>query len=157
MNNENAIQVAIGKLNAAKGARESLAVGDYPVDAMVHVVGYVRVGDDYETTPTTSVPLKETLALFVKYCGVTRNAALAALENAMRDAIEATGKGKGALLEMMPELNKIMAQVEATLAKLPPRTCKGAVTAKLKAEVVAPAMVAATRISIEAKQPITVA
>jgi len=65
-----------------------LAPGDHDFDITVRVSGSLRKGEDYERTPTASVPLKQALALFVRYCGITRKAALSALTKAMTEALD---------------------------------------------------------------------
>lgn len=129
-------QIALSKLSADPNARGMLTPGIYPINTTVKVVGQIKVGEDSEYTPTVSIPLKETLALFIKYCGATREAAIAALVKAMQDSLAVDGKGQGALIEAMPILEQTMATVEATLAKLPKQPRKGAVTCKLQTEVV---------------------
>jgi len=93
------------------------------------VSGEVRVSEDSERTPTTSVPLKATLALFMKYAGVTGPAALAALERAMREAIEADRKGAVTVAEVA-DLEAVEAKVVASMQALPKVPKKGAVSVK---------------------------
>jgi hypothetical protein len=132
---EAANSIALSKLAAAAGARGVLTPGQYAVDTTVRVTGTVKVGADYDTAPTVSIPLKETLALFIHRCGVTREAAIVALREAMAEAIAVDGKGQGALSETMPIVNETMARVESDIiAHLPRQNRKGAVTTKLNVE-----------------------
>ncbi len=133
---EAANSIALSKLAAAADARSSLPPGLYGVDTTVHVSGTVKVGADYDTAPTVSIPLKETLALFIHYCGATREAAINALRQAMQEAIALDGKGQGQLAETMPIVNETMERVESDIiAQLPRQKRKGAVTTKLTTEI----------------------
>lgn len=126
--------------NDLKVARPNVAAGNHDVDVTIRVTGTISVGADYTTTPTVSVPLKETLALFIAYCGITREAAINLMTRAMTDAISQTGKGKGALAGV-DQVEQTIERVEATMASLPKQPRKGPVKTKLTyAEV---AMVAA--------------
>lgn len=139
MNNPQNI-VALAKLVSEKGdafrnARAELAPGRYDVDLTVNVHGHMTVGADYSTVPTVSIPLKETLALFIHYCGITREAAMNVLRRAMTDSIEATGTGAGALAAALPVVAETMEQVENDiLATLPRQPRKGVVRTYLEYE-----------------------
>ena len=125
------IALALEKWKAEKGIRERIAPGNHEVDAVVHVHGTVKVGKDYTTVPTVSVPLKETLALFVAYCGCTREAAKAALLRAAGEAIAATGKGKGSLEDALPVVEETLQTVkDDVLARLARQPRKGTVSVK---------------------------
>ena len=125
--------IALSKLAAAANARASLTPGEYEVDTTVHVKGTLKVGADYDTAPTVSIPLKETLALFIAYSGVTGDHAINALVKAMRQSIATDGTGAGVLAATMPVINATMARVEAeVIALLPRQDRKGPVTAKLQ-------------------------
>lgn len=124
--------VALTKIAAEVGARDLLAPGVYPIDTMVHVKGEISVGEDYDVAPTVSIPLKETLALFIAYSGVTRDAAIAALRRAMQQSIAVDGKGKGALESTMPIVAQTMATVQQEIIdQLPRQDRKGPVKARL--------------------------
>lgn len=122
------VMSALEKAAKKAGHRDELSQGEYDVDAIVRVVGTLKVGTDYEATPTVSIPLKETLALFVHRCGCTRDKALEVLADCMRDAIGATNRGAGALVEALPEVSATMSTVQhEVLAKLPKAKKRGAV------------------------------
>jgi len=125
------IALALDKWSAEKGTRNRIAPGNHEVDAVVHVHGTVRVGKDYNTMPTVSVPLKETLALFVAYCGCTREAAKAALLRAAGEAIAVTGKGKDSLRDALPVVEETLQSVkDDVLARLARQPRKGSVSVK---------------------------
>ena len=135
---QSANSVALSKIQAEAGARNNLLPGTYDIDTTVHVTGQIKVGADYTTAPTVSIPLKETLALFIAYCGVTREYAIAALRNAMVHAISEDGQGKGELDATMPIVAETMARVEQDIiAQLPRQNRKGVVTTRLTVEQLA--------------------
>ena len=120
----------------AKAIKVSLAgrrpdVGKHEVNETLtlRVSGQVTRAADGERTPTSDIPLKATLALFMRYSGVTGPAALAALERAMREAIEDGEQGASAISEIH-EIDSAMDRVKATLAALPKVPKKGAVTVR---------------------------
>lgn len=120
---------------AAKKAREELAVGKHSVDFTVRVSGELTVGEDESYTPTVKVPFKAALALFVRYSGVTGDAALNALVKAFTEAVEADGDTVAAL-EASADLVAAEARLNAALGELPKATRKGKVLTKLVVEAV---------------------
>jgi hypothetical protein len=119
-----------------KEHRDFLKPGTYNVDFTVHVSGKVSIGKDAEKTPTVSIPLKETLALFIQYSGVTRDAAIDVLRRAMTDALKNDTKGRGAIAEL-DIVNPVFEEVvENFLKELPKVPQKGPVDCKrLQVEV----------------------
>lgn len=132
----NATIIALAKVVGTKetaAARNGLSIGRHEVDFMVRVRGTMNVGEDTEKTPTVSIPMKETLALFIRYCGITREAAMAILERAMTDALEQGPQGTGAVAEALPIIEETMAAiVNPMLARLPKTPVKGAVRTSLE-------------------------
>jgi hypothetical protein len=124
------IQLCLKGYKASPTARQQVAEGEHEVDALVRVKGTVKVAKDYTTVPTVSIPLKETLALFIHYCGCTREAALDALHRAASEAIDATGKGKGSLEAAIPVVEEGLKRVMDELDELPRQPRKGAVSIK---------------------------
>jgi len=129
--------VALAKLVGEKtktfiAARAALTEGTHNVDCTIRVTGTLHVGTDYDTAPTVSIPLKETMALFIAYSGITREHAINVLTRAMTDAIAANGKGKGALAEKLTVVEETMTRVEEDIiALLPRQDRKGPVKASL--------------------------
>lgn len=134
---ENVTKVAVAKelKKTAEIAREALTAGTYNVNDTVtlHIQGTLKVGEDSDYTPTTSIPYKAALALFVRYCGITREAAMEALTKAMKEAIEANEAGEQTVekIQELADLAVAEAKVQEGLDKLPKKTKKGAVTGKL--------------------------
>lgn len=116
---------------AAK-AREEVAAGNYQFNTVLtfNLKGELRVAEDFEWTPTVSIPIKKTLALFMRYCGATREAAMAGLMQAMKEAHELEVKGEECIAELA-DLEKAEQQVIENLDQLPKELKKGAVTGKL--------------------------
>lgn len=136
-----AMQKAI-KTAALKTARAKLEPGTHEVDFLARVHGTLTVNEDEEYTPTTSVPIKATIALFLRYCGVTRDAALAHLERAMVDALRAAETENGLpattedavaseISEDAEVINEMMERVNKMARALPKQKRAGKVLAKL--------------------------
>jgi hypothetical protein len=122
----------------AKAARPSLTVGTHEVDFTVRVRGSLTVSEDTDKTPTVSIPMKETLALFIAYSGITGQHAKNLLTRAMTDAlaIQADGEqnhnGVGAIRDALPKIAEIERDVVAPmLASLPRTKVNGMVRANL--------------------------
>lgn len=130
MNNATTIAItkAVSSKNA-KTAREGLTPGAHAVDVTVRVQGMLTVGADTSKTPTCSIPLKETLALFVKKSGMMREHAMRIMEESMTEAIAASGKGAGAV-EGVEDIANAMKRVTAFTESLPKTPVKGRVTFK---------------------------
>lgn len=120
----------------ARDLRENLLPGEYPVDEKVtlDVHGTVKVFEDHPYKPTTSIPLKVALALFIRYSGATGPNALHALMRAMREALEIetlpTKERKAAIekIRELANLDEAEALVREGLSELPPQIRKGKVT-----------------------------
>jgi hypothetical protein len=130
-----ALSKAVTK-GAFEKARCELKPGPHHVDVMVHVKGDVQVGEDYLRTPTVAIPLKATLAFFIRRMGITREAAKQALIEAMTEALKEGVKGEDVILSSFPEVTEAMEHVNSMTAALPKAPCKGPVTAKLSVQIV---------------------
>jgi len=135
--NQFAISKAI-KGAALKTARAKLTLGVHQIDTTVDIKGTIEVLEDEDYTPTAEVPIKATLALFLRNCGVTRKAAAAALLRAMSDAIAANEVGDAKAQRIHREINAaqtevdaMIAMAESTAAKLPKKTRNGKVLSDL--------------------------
>jgi hypothetical protein len=128
---------AIGKLIKTEAARDALTVGKHLINETLtlHLQGTITVGEDSEYTPTVSIPYKEAFALFVRYCGVTREAAIDAMVKAMKEALTTKDEAKELIAEIA-DLEAAEELVQAGLEALPKQTKKGQVTAKVTIEEV---------------------
>jgi hypothetical protein len=130
---------AIEKLAKDQDAREAVKPGAYNLDqeVVVHLKGSLKVGEDSEYIPTTSIPYKTAFALFLRYSGVTREAGMQALVKAMTEAIKLGVEGVESqeLVAAMADLAEAEKTVQAGLDALPKKTKLGAVTTKLVAEI----------------------
>ena len=127
---------------ALKQARANLTVGVHKIKTTVDIEGTIEVLDDEQYTPTAEVPIKATLALFLRYSGVTRQAGADALLRAMSDAIAAGDLGSAKSARIIAEINAAQADVdavvrlaEATAARLPQRTRNGKVLSDLTVSI----------------------
>lgn len=135
------ILTALGKTleKEAKKRRGELKPGDHTVEGTItfDYKGTVKVLEDETFTPTVNIPFKVTLALFVRYAGVTREAAMTALTKAMTEALateKLTGKEKKAAIAAIREvadLEEAEERVREGLAELPKETRAGKVTPKV--------------------------
>ena len=136
------IYQALAKVFAKKAAeaRQGLEVGVHSVEAQVVVslTGQVEVKEDLEYTPTTSIPHKATMALFIRYAGITGPAAMKALIQALTESMEIAQLGKKAkesrlaAIRELADLETAEAAVREGLGALPKATRNGAVTASVE-------------------------
>jgi hypothetical protein len=124
-----ALAKLLGKLEAR--ARLQVAPGEYAVDDTVtlHVQGTLSVGDTVLYKPTVKIPWKQALALFVRYSGVTREAALVALVRAMTEALTTDTEAED-LVAALADLEEAEEQVADALDALPVQPRLGAVNTK---------------------------
>jgi hypothetical protein len=130
------------KEKLAKEARADLSPGIHPVDVTAHIKGILDVKEDETFTPTVNIPIKSAFALFIRYCGVTREAAKNAAIRAMTDSLNNGHDSDGALNAETSDEARIIADCEAQvtemLGKLPTQVRKGKVLTKLELEIVQP-------------------
>ena len=101
-----------------------LTAGDHDFDVTVNLKGTIRKGEDSEFTPTASIPTKKAFALFVQHCGITRDAALNALQKAMTEAADEGINAEDAIASV----DEMEAKVKDMLDKLPKKTASGKTT-----------------------------
>jgi leucyl aminopeptidase (aminopeptidase T) len=141
---DTASRLALAKLISEKDtklARAALTAGTHSVDMTIRVTGVLEVSADYFKAPTTSIPLKETLAFMLKHMGLGKEQAKKLLVLAMEDAIKETSKAEGSILEAYPEIEDAMKDVAEITKSLPKVSCKGPVKPNLTVVEVAPKLV----------------
>lgn len=106
--------------------REDLVPGTYIVSDSVSLdlKGSVVVNERELYTPTISIPLKVTLALFMRYSGITGQHALDALEKAMTESLKLDKKAQKSIIELTT-LDKCEEKITAMLGELPKSERKG--------------------------------
>jgi hypothetical protein len=115
--------------------RDGLEPGTYNVvDESVNVSmsGLCEVNVPEMFTPTVEIPLKVSLALFMRYSGITGQHALNALERAMTEALTLGVKGEKTIVECAT-LDKYEEKVKVMLGELPKKERKGKTLVKVKA------------------------
>lgn len=131
------VELALAKAAEKRGkvARKDVAAGKYPIDTVVslHLSGMVTVEPDGKYTPTTSIPWKTALALFVRYSGITREHALQTLTLAMREALTSDEEAEE-LISAFADLDEAAERVQEALSELPEQPRKGKVRAQVKIE-----------------------
>ncbi len=116
----------------AKKVRKGLPVGDHEVSTEVtlSVNGTINVSEDYDRTPTVSVPLLRTMALALSYAGVTGEHALEAVTKAMNTALTEDKDANGQLAQVKAIEEKVN-EIKAKFAtELPKASVKGPVKVK---------------------------
>ena len=130
------LKLALSKL-PVKADRTAIAVGTHTIDTTVRVQGTIKVGEDYESTPTVSIPLKATICHLFRVMGVTRDIAAKHLYDAMKAALEDEEDAEKLLQESTVDFDGMSKKLEKeVLQKLPKMQKKGPVTAKLTVEEV---------------------
>jgi hypothetical protein len=114
-------------------SREDLAPGIHAVSDSVNLTlsGSVEVNEPETYTPTINIPLKVTMALFVRYSGITGAAALKALEKAMSEALTLDKKAVK-LISELAVLEQAEEKVTAMLGELPKAERKGKTFVKVE-------------------------
>lgn len=114
--------VAVGALKTSAKNRDAVEAGEYELDFTVRIRGEVAVGEDVEAVVAASVPWQRIAALLLdKVNGVTLESVLA---EALKGDVDEESVGSRA------------AEAMAALKAPTKKTRKGAVRAKLVAEVV---------------------
>jgi len=116
---------------AASEARDGVSAGEYPVDFSITVTGVVTVKEDTVKVSTVSIPIKETLALFIARSGAMREGNIRLLAECIGDALAAKGGKGGATGALAGEFDSHFGEVvTAFLAGLPKTAVKGVVDMK---------------------------
>lgn len=104
--------------------RAKIPSGDYLINRVYAVNGVMKVGEDYDTTPTVHIPLKATLAILLQRMGFQRYKALKIISECVTEAILNNEQANNT----MPIIEAMLEEVEKNLiAKLPKAKRKGAV------------------------------
>ena len=132
------LKALIGK--ALKDEELYLEPGRYDFDEVVtlHVSGSVRKEADTQSSPTVSIPLIATLALFWEKSGITQDHALRMLKEAISEALTA-GKNTSAEIEArMKHVEKAIQTVKQDLLDELPKVKRSGrlVTKDLRVQVV---------------------
>jgi hypothetical protein len=120
----------------ASAAREQITPGSYDVDLTVRVKGVIEVSEDTDRPPTTSIPVKEVLALFLARSGCTREHSIALLRECLTEALKDGVTGKGAIEASADIDREFKAAVAEITSSLPRNPVKGAVKAHVTTDLV---------------------
>lgn len=116
-----------------KNEELDLSVGRHYFDEefVVRVSGSVEKHEDQLVAPTVSIPLVTTLALFFDKCGVTRDAALNLLREAITEAMAENVSEDSKIKERISDVERsIKAVKDELIAKLPKMKRAGRVITK---------------------------
>ena len=135
---DDALIVALAKgqkTAVVSGASKELGVGEHTIDAWVHLTGTIKKAEDEQATPTVSLSVLETLALALKFSGVTGDNAKNVIRQTITTALTADSKSKGALTDQYDWLEDEVKALKAdVISKLPKITKSGKVTTKVTFE-----------------------
>ena len=122
-----------------KNEAVELEPGTHYVDEVItiHVHGTVTKQSDKMVTPTVSIPLIPTLALFWEKSGITQDHALRMLREAVMEAMDGDKNMDERIQARVKHVESAIQAVRDSLSRLPKRPQKGSVsTKKLEVEVV---------------------
>ncbi len=137
----NATTIATAKAVKAatvKAARNELNPGEYNVDFHAHIFGTFKVGNDYQSAPTVSIPYKAAFAALCHVAGCTGKAGVNMIRKAMEIALADDNdvNARDALQRTCPMVEQVEIDViNPMLQDLPKLDCKGKVTTKLEIEI----------------------
>jgi hypothetical protein len=142
--------VAVAKVVKAptvKVASNDLTVGEHYIDTYVHLKGTIKKAEDEMADATVSLSVLETLALALKFSGVTGDNAKKVIRETITTALTADSTSKGALTEQYDWLeDEVKALKKDVISKLPKIPKSGKVTTKLTVtEVTEPAKLEASK------------
>jgi hypothetical protein len=120
------------KAPVVKKASTELPVGEHHIDTVVRLVGTIKKAEDEEASATVSLSVLETLALALKFSGVTGDAAKKVIRETITTALTADSTSKGALTEQYDWLEDEVKSLKAeVIDKLPKINKVGKVTTKI--------------------------
>jgi len=121
------------KKKAVDQARDKARPGKYAVDFKASVTGTITIGEDYEKTPTVSIPYKKAFAALCYVAGCTGKHGIGKIQRAMEIALAESGDAAEEMSKLIPQVERIEEDViSPMLASLPKTTAKGPVTTKLE-------------------------
>ena len=131
--NTPALVAAHKALAAEIKSRADLSPNTYSVDdtLTLDLKGTIVVNPEEKYTPTISIPLKVTLALFVRYSGITGAVALNALEKAMSEALDLGDKAEENVRELA-DIAQAEKKVKKMIGELPKATRSGKTLIKVE-------------------------
>ena len=115
--------------------RQAVMPGNYNINDTVSlcVNGTLTKCEDEVYTPTIKIAHKVAMALLVRHCGITGKAALTALENAMKMALEADDKSEE-YISAMADIESAENRLKESLEALPKAVRSGKTLIKVKVE-----------------------
>lgn len=122
-----------------KDEAASLCVGSHDIDecVIIRITGKVEKCEDEMATPTVSIPLIPTLALFWEKCGIGRDQAMQILRDAiieaMDDGVQEHARIKGRIDDVNAAIKAVRKDLLEKLPKMP-RTGK-VITKNLKVTI----------------------
>lgn len=133
MNKSAALLAAANLLTKKAKELEAPNSGDHFFEnakVVITLNGRANKADDYEKTPTASIPMIPVLCILLKKTGAVGNNCLNLIMEAMTEALEAGEKGDEYMQALMKEYKVAEEAVRAKLAKLPAVPAAGPFTVK---------------------------
>lgn len=113
-----------------------LPVGKYEVDSVitVRVKGTVNKAEDYFASPTSSIPIKATLALLLEKSGWSREMSKKLLLEAMNEAISNSSSSSESISNRVKDIEEAELHVKGIIGSLPKVKRSGPTTSNLSIE-----------------------
>ena len=116
----------------------TIAPGVHHFDEVIafHICGSLLRSPNELYTPTTSIPLLETVAILLERMGVVRESTSQLLVEVMSEAIALKESGSVALAERLKDINAAMARVREVTGALPKKEREGKTKVDANVELV---------------------
>lgn len=135
------------KDSTKKSLAASLPAGEHEVDMTVRISGKLIKGEDTTKVPTVRIPVLASLALAMKFAGVTGDAAINAITAAVSESV-LMDKDAAAELIKRDGIEDAIKKLNAELkTKLPRTPVNGTIKAHLDLEEVVPVAVDVAEVS----------
>lgn len=128
--------IALGKAAPKLADKDDLAVGTYTIDEVVtlHLLGTLTKLADAEYTPTSSIPLLDSVALFISRMGpVRRGEVLALWEQCVRDTLLGKGEVEDGIRGDIEDMHE---KIRDSLDALPKKVRAGEIRAKVDCKII---------------------
>jgi len=118
-------------------ARAALQPGKYEVDMSIKLSGTVTIGESGEKKSTVSIPVKGVLGILLQRAGVTREASIELITEAVTQAMNSSSDGTKGESALDSYVEDIFSEVSDRIASSLPKTpTAGRVTTSLNCKIV---------------------
>ncbi len=118
-------------------ARAQLGPGKHQVDMTINLSGTVSIGNSGEKKSTVSIPVKGVLGILLQRAGVTREASIALITDAVTQAMKASEEGTKGESAMDSYVDELFEEVTCNLCSALPKTpTSGRITTSLICKII---------------------